>query len=327
MTKIATYCTALNESHNVDTWYNCIKDSDFILVGVGTSDTATRKKLDEYKVNQLVIEHLIVNWSDVRNQLLSLIPQDIDYCLSLDLDETITEDWVAQVKHEASISDVDIFVYDYMSATTPGHVVKEKQLDRLHHRHRYSWIYPCREVLRYTQVGSEVAKYLDSVKVVHKPDLGIDRTGKYLKSLLFGYEQYKSEPRFVFSLARELFNNQMFGQSIRMFDSYLSLAGATWKQERSRAYLYMSRCSFFLNKMKEAQNYLSLADQEEPNNREIKFNFAQFYIGLRQPQIARTNLVEAIICPQLDEYTRSVIVSDTLLQKCIRDIDKLEAAY
>lgn len=77
----------------MDRWYESIKDADGIYVlDTGSSDK-TVEKLKEHKIN--VKTKVIDPWRfDVaRNESLKLVPEDMDICICLDLDEVMMDGW------------------------------------------------------------------------------------------------------------------------------------------------------------------------------------------------------------------------------------------
>ena len=91
--KVAAYAIALNEEKHAQRWADTTKDADFRLV----CDTgSTDKTVEILRSNGVIVYEISVKpWRfDVaRNTAQSLLPADIDVCLSLDLDETVDEDF------------------------------------------------------------------------------------------------------------------------------------------------------------------------------------------------------------------------------------------
>ena len=87
--KVAAYAIALNEEKHAQRWADTTKDADFRLV----CDTgSTDKTVEILRSNGITVYEISVKpWRfDVaRNTAQSLLPADIDVCLSLDLDETL----------------------------------------------------------------------------------------------------------------------------------------------------------------------------------------------------------------------------------------------
>ena len=91
--KICVYAISKNEEKFVDRWYESIKEADKIIVlDTGSTDN-TVKKLKSHNID--VYEKQIIPWRfDIaRNEALSLIPEDYDICISLDLDEVLKSNW------------------------------------------------------------------------------------------------------------------------------------------------------------------------------------------------------------------------------------------
>ena len=91
--KIAVYTIALNEEKHVERWYESAKDADYILIA-DTGSTDKTKRIAK-KLGIKVVDISVKPWrfDDARNAALALLPNDIDYCVSMDMDETLSEGW------------------------------------------------------------------------------------------------------------------------------------------------------------------------------------------------------------------------------------------
>ena len=85
MPKIAVYTIALNEEQFVDTWFNSVKEADYWLVADTGSTDLTVARLRYMGVKCEVIHVRPWRFDLARNIALSLIPADIDICISMDI--------------------------------------------------------------------------------------------------------------------------------------------------------------------------------------------------------------------------------------------------
>ena len=87
--KICVYAISKNEEQFVDRFCKSAKGADLILIADTGSTDGTIKLAKKHKAS--VVEIGITPWrfDDARNAALSLIPKDIDICVSLDLDEEL----------------------------------------------------------------------------------------------------------------------------------------------------------------------------------------------------------------------------------------------
>ena len=91
--RIAVYAIARNEEHHVERWAASARDADTtVLVDTGSSDRTVQRAR---KLGVVVHEARIVpyRYDVARNRALALVPDDIDFCVSLDLDEVLAPGW------------------------------------------------------------------------------------------------------------------------------------------------------------------------------------------------------------------------------------------
>ncbi len=100
--KICAYTIALNEEKHVMRWLEGTKDADLrVVADTGSTDrtVALLQAAPNVIVHKISVKPF--RFDDARNAALALIPDDIDVCLSLDMDEipesdffhTIRETW------------------------------------------------------------------------------------------------------------------------------------------------------------------------------------------------------------------------------------------
>ncbi len=91
--KIAVYTIALNEEKFVERWYESAKDADYLLIADTGSTDKTVKLAKKLGVNVINISIKPWRFDDARNAALASLPDDIDMCISLDMDEVLDEGW------------------------------------------------------------------------------------------------------------------------------------------------------------------------------------------------------------------------------------------
>lgn len=91
--KIAVYAIAHNEEHHVERWAASARDADqIVLVDTGSTDrTVQRARELGVAVHEIRIEPF--RYDVARNRALAFVPGDIDFCVSLDLDEVLAPGW------------------------------------------------------------------------------------------------------------------------------------------------------------------------------------------------------------------------------------------
>jgi glycosyltransferase involved in cell wall biosynthesis len=87
--KVAVYTISLNEAKFIKRWAKSAADADYLFVlDTGSTDDS----LDILRRLKIPHKQAIVRpwrFDIARNTALSLLPEDIDYCVSLDMDEVL----------------------------------------------------------------------------------------------------------------------------------------------------------------------------------------------------------------------------------------------
>ena len=268
--KTCVYAIALNEEKHVEPFMEASKDADLILICDTGSTDGTVEKLR--KLGAVVYSIVQKPWRfDIpRNTALSLIPPDIDMCLSIDLDEYLQPGWMEALDanwqhHNGKIDRVG---YDYIWNWTPeGHPGIRFFADKIHHRHNYEWRHPCHETLYKVGKESEIKVTIPEIILHHRADSTKSR-GQYLHLLELAVKEAPNNDRMRHYYARELMFKGQYEQAITEFKAHLSLPTAGWKEERASSYRYMSRCYRFLENFEESKNMAILGTIEWPHSRE-----------------------------------------------------------
>lgn len=263
--KIAIYTIAKNEEGFVEKWYNSSREADYHLI----LDTGSTDKTVEVarRLGIRVEEKAFTPWrfDHARNYALSLLPDDIDICLALDMDEVLVEGWRA---HLENIPDNVTrprykYVWSWNSNGTEGLTYGG---DKAHRRHGYAWKHPVHETLK--AINNDEVQHWIGMEVHHRPDLSKPRS-QYLPLLKLAIEEDPDDARNSFYYARELFFYKQYEESIVQFNRYLSLPTTWWAPERAKAMRY-------LYEITNDHNWLWKATQEAPTGREGWVQLAQY---------------------------------------------------
>ena len=269
--KVAVYTIALNEEQFVTRWYESAKDADFILI----ADTgSTDKTIELASELGITVGHISIKpwrFDDARNAAMALIPNDIDYCIALDMDEILLPGWREELE-KAFKAKATRPRYKYTWNWNPdGSPGLQYGGDKIHSRHGYRWKHPVHEVMvtdRITQI-----EYWIGLEIHHHPDDKKSR-GQYLPLLEQSVKEDPNDDRNAFYYARELFFYGMVDKAYEEFERHLNLPTAVWKPERAASMRYLAKLS---ENLSDRLTWLHKAHKEAPDRREALVDIAQAY--------------------------------------------------
>jgi tetratricopeptide (TPR) repeat protein len=275
--KIAVYAIALNEEKHVKRFCEAARDADLIFV----ADTgSTDKTVSLLKQNCAAIADIRIKpwrFDDARNAALTMLPADIDVCVSLDLDEVLQTGWRQEIERVWKPGTTRLrYGFDWGA----GIVFK---YEKIHARFGYRWFGPCHEY-PVPDRTEEVWADTDMLLVVHQPDNTKSR-GQYLDLLRISIEENPTEPRNAFYYARELSFHRKWGEAIEQCERYLGLPRATWPNERCYAMRVIGKCYREMGNHDMAIASFRRAANEAPDTREPWYELAlQAYMMQRWPE-------------------------------------------
>lgn len=276
MRKVRTcvYAISLNEIKHVDKFMDANDGADLVLVCDTGSTDGTVERLRERGAVVYEITQKPWRFDVPRNTALSLIPADIDICLSIDLDEYLQPGWVEAINNAwiRSEGNIDRIAYDYIwnwkeDGITPG---IQFYADKIHARFGYRWRQPCHETLYWEMDKVENRVTIPELVLHHRADPTKSR-GQYLPLLKLAVKESPNDDRSAFYYARELFFYAQYEEAAREFKRHLEIPSATWKPERAASMRYLAKC--------EPENralWLTKAIDEAPNRREALVEYAQY---------------------------------------------------
>lgn len=194
--KTAAYTLCLNEIKKLDQWLYYTKDFDYrVVLDTGSTDGTFEalKKVPGIILHQMRKEPF--KFHHHRNFNLNMIPEDVDWCLSPDMDEyfsiNVLDEMEKTIKKHPEVTNI---------ATTRLDIYSDKVFvgppdclpsNKIHRRHMYEWKAMIYEHLRYIGPGYEVEIYNDKVFLVHDQDITKPRDVLYPKMLK---ERYQEDP-------------------------------------------------------------------------------------------------------------------------------------
>jgi tetratricopeptide (TPR) repeat protein len=260
--RIAVYTIALNEETFVERWAESAKDADYLLIlDTGSADKTVEKAV-ALGVHTASAHIKPWRFDDARNASLAILPDDIDYCIALDMDEILIPGWRAELEKmlEQGITRPR-YTYTWSwkddEEKVPG---LQYGGDKVHARHGYRWKHPVHETLTTDRI-EEVQGWC-GLEIHHHPDNTKSR-GQYFPLLEQAVHEDPLDDRNAFYYARELFYNGFYDKAYTEFQRHLSLPKATWKPERAASLRFIAKC-----KVDEAETWLVKAVKEDPGRRE-----------------------------------------------------------
>jgi len=268
--KIAVYTIALNEEQHVQQWADSCTDADYrLILDTGSTDQTTTLA---HQLGIHTVTRVISPWrfDNARNLALSMLPNDIDICIALDMDEVLVDGWREHL--EAVASNVTRPRYKYVwSWNADGSEGLTYGGDKIHARHGYTWKHPVHEVLK--PVGDGETQSWCGLEIHHHPDSSKSR-GQYFDLLKLAVEEEPNDDRNQFYLAREYFFHGDYANAFTHFKNHLELS--LWGPERAASCRYLSRCE-----PDKRLYWLYNAVAENSSRRENWFALMQYYYDIK----------------------------------------------
>jgi glycosyltransferase involved in cell wall biosynthesis len=266
--RVAVYAIAKNESKHVERWAMSAQDADHVIL-LDTGSTDNTVALAE-ALGVTVHTQTFDPWrfDTARNASLKLVPEDVDYCIALDLDEILVDGWrdaLEKAHAEGWTRPRYQYTWSWNPDGSPGLVYGG---DKIHARHGYVWKHPVHEVI--TPLGAETQGWV-GLQIEHHPDHTKSRS-QYLPLLALSVQEDPNDDRNAYYYARELMFSRQNEDSVREFKRYLSLPTAKWDAERSKAMRFLAKLE-----PARAEHWLLRATAEAPHRREPWVDLSEHY--------------------------------------------------
>ena len=192
--KTAAYTICKNELKYVEKWLHYTSRFDYrVLLDTGSTDGTWEalQKAAESDPGLIIEQRTFTPWKfDVaRKYNLSMVPNDVDWCLSPDLDEyysiNVLEEMEACIREYPSVTCISCDRLDVYSKIVRVGPPKHLGTNKIHKRHDYTWSQPIYEHLSWIHKDrSEVEIYREELYLVHDQDFKKkERPELYLKML------------------------------------------------------------------------------------------------------------------------------------------------
>ena len=267
--KIAVYTIALNEINFVDRWVNSVRDADYLVVADTGSTDGTLDALKAHGVQVSSIKIKPWRFDDARNIALSLVPEDADVCISMDMDELMAPGWREEIEKNWLPNTTKLrysYTHNFDENDQPIHTF---MADKIHSRFGYRWKRPVHETM--FPMGDEQIVTASSVVMWHKQDPNKSR-GQYLPLLELSHKEMPNDSQLCYWLAREYAFYNRSEDAVEYFKKYLDMPESGWSDERSEAMKWLAQLL-----PHETIKWLRLSVAESPTRREAWLNLAEYY--------------------------------------------------
>jgi len=269
--KAAIYTIALNEEQFVERWYESAKDADYILIADTGSTDKTVEKAEALGINVLKIKVSPWRFDDARNAALAALPEDIDMCVSLDMDEVITPGW-KKVLSDAWEKGINRPRYKHIwSFNEDGSPGLEFSYDHIHGRHGFRWRHPVHEAIYNYGKIEENRQWVEGIETHHHPDPTKSRS-QYLPLLEMSVREDPYNDRNAFYYGRELYFYGRYQEAAEELKRHLNLPTANWAPERAASMRFIAKCL-----PAEAVEWYQKAITQAPGRREPLVDLAELY--------------------------------------------------
>jgi glycosyltransferase involved in cell wall biosynthesis len=298
--KIAVYTIALNEEKHVERWYESAKDADYLLIA-DTGSTDKTKRIAK-KLGIKVIDISISPWrfDDARNAALAALPKDIDMCISLDMDEVLSEGWRKEL--ESIDPDTTQVAYKYtwswrdpISRTQPQTIYL---FNKVHSRHGYRWNYLVHELPLPDRTEAK-EQFLENFEIYHYYDIEKSRN-QYGDLIEEAFKETKHISRYWVYQFNMLASSGEFKKAKDLIYEYFNkFKSETSIHQLAATYKLLSFCE-----AEKEESHLLMAHKICPERREYIVSLAAYYFKKDKFKKAKkyAEMALTITTRQLDQF-------------------------
>jgi glycosyltransferase involved in cell wall biosynthesis len=223
--KIAVYTIALNEEKFVERWYESAKDADYLLIADTGSNDKTVKIAKKLGINVIDISIKPWRFDDARNAALAALPDDIDMCISLDLDEVLSDGWREAIEKTTATQIMYRYTYSWnnQDQTLPGSVTAQA---KVHARHGYRWKYIVHEYILPDRNENHCVEESEDFTIVHYPDNEKSRSS-YDKLIKDQLEEDPTSDRYQIYYAKSLLQQEKIEEAAKEFKKFIAMEKLT----------------------------------------------------------------------------------------------------
>ena len=263
--KIAVYGICLNEEAFVPRFMEACRDADMVIIADTGSTDGT---IEAFRSRGAIVHSIDIKpwrFDHARQAALALVPEDIDVCVSLDLDQIIAPNWRTIIEKHWKAPHNRVF---YPLAWARNHAGSPREVldNRIHARRGFSWRYPVHECVLADEGVAEHILLIRHLRIDHLPDPDKSR-GQYLALLELAAREDPRHPRHAHYLGREYYFLGRWADAIAEFERHFSLKGDPLDLERHSSLRLSAMCHDRLGQSDAALALFRQAVDEIPDGR------------------------------------------------------------
>ena len=282
--KIWVYAIAKNEEQFCKRFVASCAGADGVSVLDTGSTDGTVEQLRELGAHVESKEIAPWRFDAARNESLKLVPEDVDACVCLDLDEVLAPGWREALEAAwtpGATRGRYLYIWSHDAAGGDGVTF---YADKVHARHGYHWRHPVHEILEPDEAEHQVL--IPGMRIDHWPDSRKSRAS-YLPLLELAVREDPDGDRNMHYLGREYMFHRQWGRAIETLMRHLAMPTATWAAERAASMRYIARCCEALGDTRSSAHWLVRAAEEAPTQREAPYELTRLYYGMEQWALCR----------------------------------------
>jgi Tfp pilus assembly protein PilF len=268
--KIAVYGICLNEVGFVDRFMDSCAEADLVVIADTGSTDGT---IEAFRRRGAVVHSIDIRpwrFDHARQAALDLVPEDVDVCVSLDLDQVLMPGWRGILdRHWKPPAN---WVY-YTLAWARNHDGSPRTMldNRIHARRGFVWKFPVHEC-----VLAEVTTHILVIRhlvIDHRPDPAKSRS-QYLGLLELAVREEPDSPRHAHYLGREYVFVGRHQDALAQFERHLALMANPHDGERNLSLRFAAQCKDALGDADGALALYRQAAEEAPHGRGPLIDYA-----------------------------------------------------
>jgi tetratricopeptide (TPR) repeat protein len=261
--KIAVYGVCLNEEAFVDRFMDSCAGADLVVIADTGSTDGT---VEAFRRRGAIVHSIDIKpwrFDHARQAALDLVPEDMDVCVSLDLDQVLATGWRGILdRHWKAPAN---WIYYTLSWARNHDGTPRNVLDnRIHARHGFVWRYPVHECV--LAEGVPHILIIRHLRIDHQPDADKSR-GQYLGLLELAVREEPDSARHAHYLAREYFFLGRHEEAIAEFERHYGLSSDPADMERNLSLRFAAQSKDALEDADGALALYRQAAEEAPEAR------------------------------------------------------------